>query len=1051
MQTTKEKVDTSKAMDASSVDTESRQQHTEQPELNNEGEFVQNAKECYDTCPLPAIFTDNQIPEHSYQSLEYENICLKKTVAQFKKNSRLEAHFVNPELKYQNQVLNEGQHSQFLKEKSNEAKVKHDIDVIETINIELEHKVSKLLKEMKTLGIAKVEKVGEGWKRLNGCGFVVFGSGRGGDVVVGVLAGNMLGRKEGCVTWDGGNSTWGGRAKVFGTVPVCLGVQERAGDNAPNMFLIRMHHGGKFQRPLTSLDEGLYDLACEEDVCCLATFVRSFKLIETGHESSETTKEPVCDSVTPSSLPQHDLSTPRIMFGVDTQSHVFPIIQAQFSDINLSFVSQQATASQVIDDVMRRLSFTKIELDGEAGFVDVAGSGLDSSGLSHDESFRVDNLDLNLNEHVNLNVSQVETQFELLVFEEPDVEVSTHVPIVEEVGTQEFSVEDVVLEDYFFYDDEGIDTTYETKYDVQSSEDAGTDDDDKDEDFLVDEENKIVDSDVDVYLFGISMDIPFDDIGVTNLVPDDEEKVSRVEQRNERRNLKLYKNDSVRIRTKCDKKSAYFYNVTRVNSYIPIKAVQDQLQRDLKVQISMSKACKSKAKAKREIRGDHVLQYSMLRDYVVKLQSTNPNTTVKITVERNTDSSLPTRVFQRIYVCFEALKLGFRACRRDLLGLDGAFMKGPFLGQVLAAVGLDSNNGIHPLAYALVKAKTPPSEEWVNHCYWLTTYRETYSHKVQLICRNKYWEKSTCPTTLLPPKGRPRKKRKRSKHEDEPFVKDGKLSRKGRTLTCQSCRNTGYNKATCKGQDRKATTSGNNVEAIGSASRQEQQTEHAASKDGFAKSGGVVVIGLSTGQGGPDGVSQVIDNRKFMMVDKEDLIFKKISPMAEEILEMLCVFVAKKKVTDIIWYTDEIREQVEKLADCWRIVSYFVEKAIKNMQMMNDVGVCFTLRVPPHLPEYHLIYGAWLFEQYQDYVRVVVRKDARGKSKIEIVYIKGLFTFIISINLMVLDEIGVLVVVVILGTMWGLLLGKTTGDSQRSESSISSPSSHPLFGGEFMF
>nr|GEX62948.1 trans-resveratrol di-O-methyltransferase-like [Tanacetum cinerariifolium] len=36
-------------------------------------------------------------------------------------------------------------------EKSNKAKVKHDIDVIETINIELEHKVAKLLKENKTL------------------------------------------------------------------------------------------------------------------------------------------------------------------------------------------------------------------------------------------------------------------------------------------------------------------------------------------------------------------------------------------------------------------------------------------------------------------------------------------------------------------------------------------------------------------------------------------------------------------------------------------------------------------------------------------------------------------------------------------------------------------------------------------------------------------------------------------------------------------------------------------------------------------------------------
>ncbi|GKB33782.1 hypothetical protein Tco_0873183 [Tanacetum coccineum] len=171
-------------------------------------------------------------------------------------------------------------------------------------------------------------------------------------------------------------------------------------------------------------------------------------LLLTCHESSETTKEPVCDSVTPSFLPQHDSSipckdsvcesiTPRCMpdciltpftnesvitytqlsgvQGVDTQSHILPTIQSQFSDINMSFVSQQATASQVIDDVM---------------------SGVDCSGLSHDESFRVDDLDLNLNKPVNLNVSQVETQSELHVSEELDVG-PTQEPILAEVITQE--------------------------------------------------------------------------------------------------------------------------------------------------------------------------------------------------------------------------------------------------------------------------------------------------------------------------------------------------------------------------------------------------------------------------------------------------------------------------------------------------------------------------------------------------------------------------------------------------------------------------------------
>ncbi|GKG62324.1 hypothetical protein Tco_0632228, partial [Tanacetum coccineum] len=54
----------------------------------------------------------------------------------------------------------------------------------------------------------------------------------------------------------------------------------------------------------------------------------------------------------------------------------------------------------------------------------------------------------------------------------------------------------------------GIDNVYETQYDVPFSEDVNTydDDDDDDDDFLVDKENEIVDLDIDVHLFGISMD-----------------------------------------------------------------------------------------------------------------------------------------------------------------------------------------------------------------------------------------------------------------------------------------------------------------------------------------------------------------------------------------------------------------------------------------------------------------------------------------------------------------------------------------------------------------
>ncbi|GJS33236.1 hypothetical protein Tco_0531618, partial [Tanacetum coccineum] len=101
-----------------------------------------------------------------------------------------------------------------------------------------------------------------------------------------------------------------------------------------------------------------------------------------------------------------------------------------------------------------------------------------------------------------------------------------------------------------------------------------------------------------------------------------------------KRNLKLYKNDGVRIRARCDGKVPVFIMshgdgptgpnhamepgpsgssgpTTRskkrknTGSNADIKAVQDQLQRKLEVQISMSKAFRAKAKAEREIRGYH--------------------------------------------------------------------------------------------------------------------------------------------------------------------------------------------------------------------------------------------------------------------------------------------------------------------------------------------------------------------------------------------------------------------------------------------------------------
>ncbi|GJU19119.1 hypothetical protein Tco_1147085 [Tanacetum coccineum] len=102
MQTTEDKVDSSKALDASLVDTESsgttlKEQDTSSRSGNDAHaddadirpimmkepmeEVDPNAEQCHTPCPLPATLTDNQTTELSNQSLESEIFVSKRPFA----------------------------------------------------------------------------------------------------------------------------------------------------------------------------------------------------------------------------------------------------------------------------------------------------------------------------------------------------------------------------------------------------------------------------------------------------------------------------------------------------------------------------------------------------------------------------------------------------------------------------------------------------------------------------------------------------------------------------------------------------------------------------------------------------------------------------------------------------------------------------------------------------------------------------------------------------------------------------------------------------------
>ncbi|GJR26353.1 hypothetical protein Tco_1102585 [Tanacetum coccineum] len=129
-------------------------------------------------------------------------------------------------------------------------------------------------------------------------------------------------------------------------------------------------------------------------------------------------------------------------------------------------------------------------------------------------------------------------------------------------------------------------------------------------------------------------------------------------------------------------------DIVKPNPNIIVKALKEQLQKKYQVGISICEVKRARAKSIMKFKGDFSEQYSSLRDYVLELQRTNEDTTMKIDIERDYNPSEITRHFKRIY----------------------------YPSQLLTAVGIDANHGIYPLAYAIVEMENTSSWSWFLTC-----------------------------------------------------------------------------------------------------------------------------------------------------------------------------------------------------------------------------------------------------------------------------------------------------------------------------------------------
>ena len=133
-------------------------------------------------------------------------------------------------------------------------------------------------------------------------------------------------------------------------------------------------------------------------------------------------------------------------------------------------------------------------------------------------------------------------------------------------------------------------------------------------------------------------------------------------------------------------------------------ALQQRVKRDLNIDIPIARCYRTKKEALHQIFGSHSNQYRLIRRYALAMLSTNPGSSAY--------ASRDGAFFQRMYICLKACTRGFKFGCWLILCLDACHLKGEYRGQLLCAIGLNENDDMFPIAYAVAEAETRESWQW---------------------------------------------------------------------------------------------------------------------------------------------------------------------------------------------------------------------------------------------------------------------------------------------------------------------------------------------------
>ena len=91
------------------------------------------------------------------------------------------------------------------------------------------------------------------------------------------------------------------------------------------------------------------------------------------------------------------------------------------------------------------------------------------------------------------------------------------------------------------------------------------------------------------------------------------------------------------------------------------------------------------------------------------IRRTNVGSKVILQIEMENENAKPK--FKRMYIRYNAQKVGFLGSCRPFVGLDGCHLKGRFSEQLLSATVKDENDNIFPVAITVVEQES--KDNWI--------------------------------------------------------------------------------------------------------------------------------------------------------------------------------------------------------------------------------------------------------------------------------------------------------------------------------------------------